>query len=503
MNYRSSSKLKEISGDIQSDETPTAVELEIEAYKLDSSHVLLEGLPEVSLLKVDMTQCPRAERSNLFTLCEYLSTTKTVIRHVFLVTNGKFCPMDVGRIAVAVHDNPVIEHVFCSEDTKFPFDDFMTCIERTSQTRKSLTLRPIWQYKNLLESEKNELAEAISALPLLEDLSIYLDRSSYGPNERMLQLLHSHQCLRKLAITRFSSDEAQSDKFLVQLSNMLLSGMLESLELRDSVLNTQDTRKLLQGLQCCPTLSRVSLDCCFGAGAPDEFVKFLREEKEDAVPPIQEFRLYEQRGRYAYHELDTILTPPTSKRLSTIGASLQILQLNVDMEDIGSMVNALTLQGSQLLSLSVRTLLDRSWLQLLRGLPAIMHLRELSVRYIRIDDSSPSASAFLPALCQNGSLQKVRVAWKNYYPFFSDIELQQVKHFCDRNSRVCELLQMATSTVSDGIGPKDTDNQFVLCPSLLNVVKPVTRMAPGVVLGTLLALGEMVGLHGHRKRGAP
>jgi hypothetical protein len=406
-------KLKGLSGDIQSDEVPAAVELEIEAYKFDSSRAQLEGLQEVSLLNVDMTQRPRAERSNLSTLCEYLSTT-TVVRDVSIVANGEFCPWDVGKIAVALQDNPDIKHLFCSNDTKFPFDDFMTCIERKAQTRKSLTLRPIWRYEDLRESEKNELAEAISALPSLEDLSIYLDRSSYGPNGRMLQLLYSHQCLRNLAITGFSSDEAQSDKFLDQLCTMLLSGILESLELRNGVLNKQDTKKLLQGLQCCPTLSRVALASCFGARSLNEIVQFLREEKDDATP-IKEFRLYEHHGRYAYHELDTILTPPTSQRLSSIGASLQILQLNVDMEDIGNMLNALTLQGTQLLSLSVRTLFDKSWLQLLRGLPAMMHLCELSVRYVDIDVSSPPA--FLRALRQNGSLQNVRMAWKNWDPF--------------------------------------------------------------------------------------
>jgi hypothetical protein len=86
---------------------------------------------------------------------------------------------------------------------------------------------------------------------------------------------------------------------------------------------------------------------------------------------------------------------------------------------------------------------------------------------------------------------------------FSDLELLQVKHYCDRNSLVCVLLQMAALATSEGSHQKDTDNQFELCPSLLNVVSPVTRMAPGVLLGTLLALGEMVGLHDQGKRGAP
>jgi hypothetical protein len=311
MDYRPSRKLKELSGDIQSDEAPAAVELESEAYKFDSSRcVQLDRLPHdthVSLLKVDMTQPPRAERSSLSTLCEYLTQT-IAIRSVLIVTNGEFCPRDVGKVALAVADNPVIEEFFCSDDTKFLFDDCMTCIERRAQTRKSLTLRHIWQYEDLLESEKNELAKAVSALPSLENLSIYLDRSSYGPNERLLRLLHSHRCLRKLAITRFSSDAAHRNKFLDQLSTLLFLGKLESLELTKSVLNRKATKQLLQGLQRCPALSCVSLDCSFGAGAPDEIVQFLRQENEDAPPRIQEFRLYEQRGHDVYHELNTILT---------------------------------------------------------------------------------------------------------------------------------------------------------------------------------------------------
>jgi hypothetical protein len=417
------------------------------------------------------------QRPSISTLCEYLLQTKVITRVILEAKGKKFCPKDVGALALATSANANIENLIYSGNAKLPYDDFIAYVQKRAQFLKQLSMGMIWQYETLPESKKNALAHEVFRLPLLNSLSIYLDNSR-GPTELLFQLLHSKQGLRTLVIVGSRSYDS-AEWILDPLCSLLRSVPLESLELRKAEMNNTDMKRLLHGVQCCSTIASLSLCGDFTYATQKEILHFFRQLRE-AVSHIRKFCL-----RDNVSEIATILTRPVNQSMDSIGSKLQVLHLD-DMPDIKCLMEALSTKGSQLLTLSFHHLHGASWRQLFQYLPYMMSLRDLTVKYVSQLNQNPlTADAFLLALRKNCSLQKVSIAYNGakHIPFFSATNAKRVQLYCDRNQLAAGLLQCTVAT----------EVLLSMCPSLWQVVKPAMLMAPNAILRGLLACGSMIG----------
>jgi hypothetical protein len=179
----------------------------------------------------------------------------------------------------------------------------------------------------------------------------------------------------------------------------------------------------------------------------------------------------------------SILTPlEGGPHQSSAGALLRVLELDIVLDDIRILVEALATKRCQLETLSLLSLNDANGEQFIRYLPDMTSLRNLKVT--RMWDFDPST--FLRALRQNGSLQTVPLATRVGRAVLRTAECLQMQSYCDRNRGVTGLLQKLDD---DGLMRSEDATFLSLCPLLLHAVKPATRMAPSVVIEIVGHLG--------------
>jgi hypothetical protein len=429
----------------------------------------------VSSLVLDLT-LPFGKRSNIALLCKHLNQCKG-IRHVTLLSQGDFCPEDVSAVFQAFRGK-VIQVRF--HKVQLPHSDFQANPQRT------VSLNSVWKYEELPEYKRSELSRIVGSLPRLEVLRIVLD-GCYSPADLCLQLelLHSHPTLRKLVISGFYSSPA-SDGAMNQLLTLLQSTVpFKSLKLKQTTLNRLDAVRLLQGLSCCSTLVCLSLDCQFGT-AVGEIVNVFREERL-LKPSLQEFRFYEGTVPFTSEPcITTILTPIHVRSMYSMGSSLQVLKLDVGLENIRSLLEALTMKGSQLVTLSIKSLLAKSWLPWIPYIPEMATLRELVVEHKHASTQDTERTDFLVALWKNGSLQKVTISDMKWW--WHNTEMQQLQSYCDRNRLARGLLHRHILAALNCV-----DRQPFLCPSLCQVMKPALRVAPSVIFSGLMVCCDNIG----------
>jgi hypothetical protein len=113
---------------------------------------------------------------------------------------------------------------------------------------------------------------------------------------------------------------------------------------------------------------------------------------------------------------------------------LRVLKLDVGLENIQSLLKALTVKGSQLATLSIKYLLTNPYI------PEMATLRELVIEHKHASMEDTESTDFLVALWKNGSLQKVSIAHMKLWWHTTD--LQQMQLYCDRNRLARGLLHM-------------------------------------------------------------
>jgi hypothetical protein len=177
------------------------------------------------------------------------------------------------------------------------------------------------------------------------------------------------------------------------------------------------------------------------------------------------------------------LTPCHIHSMNSIGSSLQILELDTAVMNTPRLLEALTMQGSQLVTLSLKSAWEMSWQPWIQYLPEIVRLCELAILHERggtfVDIGQED---FLDALRKNGSLQKVSIV---NIKCWGTTEMQRAQLYCDRNrfGVLQEHHMDCNATVS----------QPFLCPSLWHVIKPAWRVAPRAIFSGLLACHEFFG----------
>jgi hypothetical protein len=346
----------------------------------------------------------------------------------------------------------------------------------------------VWDRRIAADCDRNRRASRI--VQTLEDEGLM--RCSVDiPIDSILQQLQSYRCLRKLSIAAVNFPVPLLDDTIGQpLSSFLCSGVpLESVELRGFRLRRDQFVPLLLALHSCPSLVRLVLIGNMEIEAAREMAALFRQPR---VSSLRELCLGSLQFHESATEMTSMFTPlDGSPQHSSVGALLQVLELRMHIHDIQILVEALADQRCQLRTLSLRSLNEKTSKQLIRHLPEMINLRELHVKYVY---GECDLSSFLRTFRKNGSLQTVSLGDEDGGPLLSTADFLHIQSYCDRNRWAAGSLQ---NPEDDGLMCRV---DATVLPSLWHAVKPARRMAPSVLLASLLACNEAIGLYGRAKR---
>ena len=231
----------------------------------------------------------------------------------------------------------------------------------------------------------------------------------------------------------------------------------------------------------------------------------ILEPKKDSTC-IRELRI----GAYTtFHELSlasvvvNILAP---KQVGGGGSktekitSLDLLDMSgSDNADLASVIDAVGANptGIQLQGLHFFDLSDTGWDSLIRCLPKLLYLKQLSINFVA-DRVSPEN--LLRALRQNGSLQDVDIGRIDAFTgdhLFNQRQSRLVQSYCKRNQAIPTMVGKPRLKEDD-----TSATDLCLFPTLFAAAKQARRTAPNVMLSGLLNAGDSIGAKSGIKRKA-
>jgi hypothetical protein len=459
---------------------------------------------------------------NLDPMLKYLSETK-LIRSVMLNSSSRYHPPvpladEAGRLIRAIAGNADIELVqFSVKNVPLHARNhgLLDLLHSKAVSLRHLTLQGMCCQTIALwpELDVAAFAEAVGGLSRLQSLTL-----EPLPNPELVALtlyqLGAHKHLQKLSIHGYFSEwtwfdtEIPDDVAIVNAVSAILQSRLplEILELRSLFFSRAGMENLLLGLERCSTLVELAVEGSMSGETEEALVCFLRAGKKTAVNGIRRLCLRNLRGTSSL--FPSILKPddgdpePGAK---SIGESLQALNLPYLFDNIDVLLNVLADGAHHLSSLSFGLLTATSWLQLTRGLPNLVHLKELHFNLSRHRQNDVSSVDFVRAMQRNGSLCRIsEICFLSNAtfptPVFSATELRKLRIYGQRNQEAQELLQIPFLP-SDDTSASRADALLSLFPMLFHVMKPAQRLAPNCVLVGLLACSSVLGPdHSHVKR---
>jgi hypothetical protein len=459
---------------------------------------VLQGNTAVQSLVLDVTFDSISQVKFRFAaLLQYLKQSESIRAFKLLDRNRwsqlRLSPERVGLFLRALAENPFPLDTFNS-NARVSCESLVTLLQGQAHCLKHLSIPD--RYIVFDSSPRDSIAEAGSALSVLEFLEVDFTIPGY---EFMLASLCTRPCLRKLLLV--GSGNGRSDRNMItSLSTLLRSGIdLETLALKNIRWNMESMNSLLQGLESCQSIVKLSVHgyCTDPTGSRDAaFVEFVRRNRSI---------------RHLYIKFSLVLSENPARMAASVlsasesaaGSSLQAVGFDfTHCADAAGVLKQLTETSCRLSSLTLCGFSRTCWSQLTLYLPHVLCLRELALPF-HADSTflydKQARDDLVRAWRENGTIRTVSCT-----PFcFSTMEesqinefdtngilgLQRIQTYCDRNRLAPKLLRKLCLN-EDSTWCRESQT---LVPSILKVVAHAPRTAPTVFFTGLLVSFDSIG----------
>ena len=383
------------------------------------------------------------------------------------------------RFFLAIAESPTIQFLRLDHLTSLQPEGF-DVLMKTTRSLKTLIVDSSDFFS---APARDNMAAALVGNQTLERLQIGTDFA-----EPVLLRMGSHLRLLLLSLT---CSEYERHSYMDALACFLRSSQtLKVLDLCRYKFNKDLFQPLLEGIRSSPSLTILSWRSCkFDEESTALFQHILEPKKDSSC--IRELRF----GRCnTFYRLSTgtmvvnILAPSQAGENGSKAGKITSLDC-LDMsgshnDDFAAVCDAL---GSNPTGIHLRRLccggIDTvGYDALIRCLPKLLFLKQLSIDFV-VD--RVSWKNLLPALRQNGSLEKVAVRQNCYFlgpPLFRE------QSYCKRNQAIPPMVAKPWLDAQAG-----SATDLCLFPALFAAAKQAPRTAPTVMLSGLLNAGGSVG----------